>query len=91
MNPYGILAALAVVGVVGWQGYRMGVNACEARQNAELLAQIEAGEKLEADRIRLKQQRDALARKNEELANADPVLVERCLSPDRMRRLNSLR
>lgn len=84
-------AALALAATAGWKGYQMGFAAAEAAQNARLLAQIEASEKLDADRREIARERDQLARKLEDEAHADPVVVDRCLSPDRVRRLNSLR
>ncbi|MEP2782147.1 MAG: hypothetical protein ABJO67_04140 [Pseudoruegeria sp.] len=86
--------ATALVGMVagaGWQGYRMGHAACEAAHNAETLARIEAAQKLDAERINVARTRDELARMLEEQAHADPIIVQRCLNPDRVRRLNSLR
>lgn len=84
-----VVGALAVVCVV-WQGYRMGYRAAVFAQNAVLLDRIEAGKKLEAERLKIAAERDDLSRKLEEAANADPVTVPRCLGPDRVRRLNAL-
>lgn len=94
-DPRLILAALLAVlicsGGAGWQGYRLGYAAAGADHNAQLLAEIEAGAKLEEERRSLAAERDALARQLEEESHADPVFVERCLAPDRVRRLNTLR
>lgn len=88
-----IVAALGVAATIaaGFQGYRMGYVAAEADQNAALLAQIEAGRKLDQERRRIAAERDSLARQLEDEANADPVFVDRCLSPERVLRLNRLR
>ena len=86
-----LAGAVVLAGLAGWQGYRMGHAACEGHHRAEMLAQIEAGQKLDAARRKVAQERDRLARELEEAAYADPVLVERCLGPDRVRRLNSIR
>ncbi|MEP3295333.1 MAG: hypothetical protein ABJO27_02395 [Pseudoruegeria sp.] len=88
----GLITIFAVVtAFAGWQGYRMGHAACEAAHDAETLARIEAAQKLDAERIDVARTRDELARKLEEQAHADPIIVERCLNTDRVRRLNSLR
>lgn len=86
-----VAALLACSALSGWQGYRMGHAVAEARYNSRLLAEIEAGQKLDEARRVLARQRDDLARQLEEEAHADPVIVERCMSPDRVRRLNTLR
>lgn len=91
INPWMILGAIAFAALVGWQGYQMGYSASEDDHNAEKLALIEAGQKLEASRIRVARQREMEARELEEQANADPVVVEQCFGPDRVRRLNTLR
>lgn len=86
-----LAGALALSAFTGWQGYRAGRAACEAAHNATLLAHIEAGRKLDDDRRRLARERDELAAQLEEEAHADPVIVERCLAPGRVQRLNTLR
>lgn len=90
-----ILAALSIAAVTcaaaGWQGYRMGVAAETARQNAALLAEVAAGQKIEEQRRQIAQERDDLARQLEEEANASPIVVDHCLGPERVQRLNRLR
>lgn len=83
--------ALAVLGVVAVGAYKRGVADCEAAHNAELLAQIEAGEKAEKERLEIARERDELARQLEEEAYAEPVTIAQCLGPSRLRRLNDLR
>ena len=83
-----LCAALAAFGV--WM-YRTGYAAAEGAAQARLLAQIEAGQDLEEQRRKIAVERDTLARKLEEAAYADPVVVDRCLGPDRVRRLNAIR
>ena len=90
-NPWLILAFIAVLAGTGWQGYRMGQAASEAAHDAEKLAAIEAGQKLDAERIALQRERDALADQLAEERNADPIVVERGLGPSRGVRLNKLR
>ena len=91
MNPWLIIAALALCAVVGWRGYHMGYRAAEHDFNVERFAMIEAGKKLDAAR------RDAVARlketadKLEADANAEPAAVPECLGPSRVRRLNATR
>ena len=82
---------LASVALTGWQAYRRGYGDSEAAHAAQMLARIEAGQKLDAARRQVALERDALARKLEREAHADPVVVERCLGPDRLRRLNAIR
>ena len=72
-------------------GYQRGYGAAEADFNAERLAQIEAGQMLDAARIEALKSRDALLRKLEEQANAETIADDQCFSPSRVRRLNSLR
>lgn len=96
MTRLEIIAGAATVVLIctagaGWQGYRLGYAAAEAAQQTRLLAEIEAGQRLEEQRRILAQQRDELARKLSEEADADPVVVERCIGPERVRRLNALR
>lgn len=81
-----VVAALAAL-----QGYELGQGHAEARHKAALLAQIEAGQKLEGARREAARQRDELAHKLEVQAHADPVVVHRCIGPSRVRRLNALR
>lgn len=83
--------AVILLAAVGWQGYRMGGQHCQAAHDAERLARIEAGRKLEAERIAAMRARDELARQLEDAANAAPVVVPECLGRDRVRRLNQLR
>lgn len=88
-----IIAALIVVscGLTGWKAYGLGKSKCEATHNQERLDRAQAGEKLEQARRIVARERDELARKLKESAYADPVVVERCLSPNRVRRLNAIR
>lgn len=86
-----IVAALALSSFTGWRGYHIGYAKAESDHAARLLAEIEAGQKLDAARRALAAERDSLARQLEEESHADPVVVERCLSPNRVRRLNTLR
>ncbi|SEJ91903.1 hypothetical protein SAMN05444007_108262 [Cribrihabitans marinus] len=86
-----VALVLALLGGVAWLAYRQGRAAAEARHAQELLDRIEAGRKLEAERFRIARERDALLRRMEEDAYADPVVVRQCLGPGRVRRLNALR
>lgn len=88
---YALAVGLALSAGAGLYGYRAGQFACEAEHKARLLEEIEAGQRLEQERQRIARERDQLHRQLEEEAHADPVIVERCLSPDRVRRLNALR
>lgn len=85
------IAALSALLVTHGLIWRLASDRCEARHAAQLLAQVEAGLKLDAARRAIEAQRDDLARQLEEQAYADPIIVPRCLGPDRVRRLNSLR
>lgn len=87
--PY-VVAIAAFLGCMWW-AYGQGVAKCQADHDAEWKAMIEAGEKLEAQRIAEAQKRDELIDELKEQANADPIVVERCAGPDRVRRLNQIR
>ncbi|MBL4898115.1 MAG: hypothetical protein JKX76_00575 [Colwellia sp.] len=86
-----IIVALVLSGLCSWQGYRWGYDASETKHQSELLGRIEAGQMLEQARRTIALERDDLARQLEEEAYADPVVVQRGLSPVRVRRLNALR
>lgn len=85
----------AVAVAVGWGLYTWGARdgraACEARAAADAAASAEAFRKLDLARQVASDARAALARQLEDHANADPVSVPQCLSPDRVRRLNQIR
>lgn len=92
MSPVSkILVFLVALALSTSLGYLKGKKDAEAEFQGRILAYIEAGQKLDDARRRVAQERDELAARLEEEAYADPVIVERCLSPDRLRRLNSLR
>lgn len=91
MRGYLLAGALAACVVAAFVGYQRGYAAAEADFNAERLAQIEAGQMLEQARLTAIRERDKLSQTLEEQAHADPVVVEQCLGPDRVRRLNKLR
>ena len=91
MRGYFLAGALAAVMASALAGYLKGYAAAEADFNAERLAQIEAGQMLDAARIEALKSRDALLRKLEEQANAETIADDQCFSPSRVRRLNSLR
>lgn len=80
----------ALVAGAGWQGYRIGYDASDAAHNDATLAAIAEGKRLDAARLKAQTERDELSRKLEEAANEDPIIVSQCLSPDRVRRLNTL-
>lgn len=88
---WAVVAALAIVSAAFWQGHRVGYASAVSDHQSELLAQIEAGQKLEIARRHAMQQRDQLARELEEEAHADPIAVEHCLGPGRVQRLNAIR
>lgn len=87
------LAAMA--GAMVWSygnGYRAAMEkvgrAVEQSRRETIRAAEEAG-RIELQRLALERERDALTRKLEDEANADPVLVPQCLGPSRLRRLNA--
>lgn len=90
-NPWLILALLAATAGAWGHGYWRGGAACDAAHNAEIIKRQQEADKLDAARREALQERDRLARELEESAYADPITVERCLGPDRVRRLNNLR
>lgn len=85
------LAAIATVAAATFAGFLVGKRVERGQCDAELLAQIEIGQKLDAARRTMERKRDDLARKLTEEAYEDPVAVVQCLGPDRVRRLNALR
>jgi hypothetical protein len=86
-----VFAALALLAVVGAGGFRQGVASTEAKHARLELKQKQAADRLNAERRQIALERGALARKLEEEAHAAPVVVERCLGPGRLQRLNRLR
>lgn len=91
MNPWLILAALALCAAVGWRGYIQGYAAAEHDHNVEKLALIEAARKLDAARIEAARKLSELSDQLEAEANAEPAAVERCFGPSRVRRINRTR
>lgn len=89
-KPWIIIGIIAVIAGTYWYGDRNGHARCVAQHKAQILEQIDAGQKAETERIRIAQERDDLVRQLEEQANEDPVIVARCLSPDRVRRINRI-
>ena len=87
-----IIAGAAVVALIafGWKCYRWGYEAADTAHKEALAAEIQAGLRLDAERRAAAAERDELARQLEEAGNADPIIVDRCLSPNRVRRLNGL-
>jgi hypothetical protein len=95
MNPWPILAAVLLIGLAGFQGYRMGSRAADARHERALLQaqneMIQAAEQAsrkEAERLAMQSERDALARDLEDQANAEPDDGSCGLPAGRVQRLN---
>lgn len=95
--PYAFGGALALSALTGWQGYRWGVDRTEARHAAaqeamrdRLMRLAEDTSRIEAERLALEVERDALARDLEDAARADPDADRPALGPDSVRRLNRL-
>lgn len=84
-----IVAGVLLAGSMWW-AYGKGYDIATAKHERAIAAQVAAGEALNEERRRVAAERDDLARQLEETANADPVVVERCLGPSRVFRLNSL-
>jgi hypothetical protein len=79
IRPWPIVAALVLILLAGWQGYRLGYGISEGRHAAALAeAQARAFEaadlasRKEAERLALLAERDALARELDAAAYADP-------------------
>ncbi|MCT4557363.1 MAG: hypothetical protein N4A61_04810 [Pelagimonas sp.] len=85
-----VVGAVALGGAVFAFGFHEGGQRCEARHAIAAIEKAERAAQLDAERIEVAKQRDDLARELEELSNADPIIVERCLGPNRVRRLNAL-
>lgn len=87
-------ALVALVALSGWQGYRMGGAAAEARHEAALAA-ARAAAFAAAERLSLAEQArlaavaraDALSRELEDDAHADPDAGRPALGRDSVRRL----
>lgn len=93
MTRYALLAAALMAthaGAYGW-GRADGKALLQARIAQEREAAREAMAKIEAARLAAVAERALIAAELEDEANADPVAVPQCLSPDRVRRLNALR
>ena len=84
----GVLALIAAL--VGWQSYKYGNAACQAAHNAAMIEALAEGDRLDAARIAIKDERDRLVRQLEMEANEDPIVVTQCLGPSRVRRLNAI-
>jgi hypothetical protein len=93
VTRYALFLALfmALVGAIYAKGRVDGKQALQSRIEAAQEAAREAMRKAEKQRLIDQAERDRLARELEDMANADPVLVPQCLSPDRLRRLNEIR
>ena len=85
-----LIGALTLSGLGVWRGYAWGYAASEAQHNADRLAQISAGQELEAERREVARERDELAQQLEVEAYEEPVVVQQCLGPSRLRRLNAI-
>lgn len=93
MTRYALIAAvmMATHAAAYGCGRADGRAAIEARLAQEREAAREAMAKSEAARLAAVAERAVMAAELEDTANADPVAVPVCLSPDRVRRLNTLR
>ena len=90
IRPWIIIGVIGVITGAYWYGDRNGHARCVAQHKAQLLEQINAGQKAETARIRIAQDRDDLVRQLEAQANEDPVIVTQCLGPSRVYRLNNI-
>ena len=89
-SAWKILGVIGIAGVAYWYGDKNGYMRCTVKHQIELQEQIDTGEKLKADAVKVAQERDDLVRQLEEQANEDPIIVSRCLGPGRVQRLNSI-
>lgn len=72
-------------------GYWKGTTDCNARAAKKELELVQQRERLEEARREVELNRYYLTKTLEEEANADAIVVERCLGPSRLRRLNAIR
>ncbi|WP_412550523.1 hypothetical protein [Shimia sp. MIT910701] len=86
-----LVAVLVTSGVAGRVGYSLAVTKVEAAHNQDLLDQIAKGQEADQKRRAAEQERARMAEVLGAAAYAEPVVVERCLSPSRVQRLNALR
>ena len=91
VTAYVLAGGVALAVFTGWQGYRAGEAACEAAHAHEAEQARKAGAELTAARQIAERKVYALSRQLEDQAYADPVAIDRCLSPSRVRRFNTLR
>lgn len=77
-----LTALIAATAFAGLKGYQMGQAACEAAHAADALARDE-------QRIAEEARIEELTRQLEVEANEEPVVVQRCLGPSRVMRLNA--
>jgi signal transduction histidine kinase len=95
VNPWLISALLVLIGLAGWQGYRMGEAAAEGRHAMQLLEAQRSAQRAadlasrkEAERLALQSERDRLARDLEDLANADSDADRPAIGAGSVSRLN---
>jgi hypothetical protein len=90
LTRLGIAAALVLLltGAAYLWGRQDGRALCEGAHAAALAQAQAATIRIEAERLAIQAERDALARDLEDQAHADPVRNPDCLSADRVRRLN---
>jgi hypothetical protein len=96
LRPWLLLALSATLVAAFAFGWTKGAQNADARQaallgaaRAEAFDNAERLSRLEADRLELQRERDALAQTLEEAAYADPDADRPALSADSVRRLNA--
>jgi len=85
------MAVLALVAGAGFFGYQRGGADCRSEYQARELEEIRKSNELDEARRKAERERDELARNLEEEINASPVVINRCIGPDRGVQLNRLR
>ena len=90
-GPYKFIGSLVVILLLVTGAYYKGHRDNQAKHNRQILAAMEEHREAEIERQKLAKERDKLKEQLEVLANEDPVVVNECLGPNRVFRLNQLR
>lgn len=79
---------LAVVGAMLGAGYYMGYTRANNACKAAILVEIEKGKEADNERLALEEETRRLERELAAAGDVEPVVVQQCLGPSRVRRLN---
>ena len=80
-------AIILIAGAAYWRGH----SDCQNRHNRKLLEAIEDSQEAEEERQRVELELVEATEQLKTAARNDPVVVNRCISPGRVKRLNEIR